>query len=70
MFLVRALSIRFRAHSTRSYHYSPKTEYDYCKWIRRFIFFHDLRHPKDMREPEINAFLTHLAVKEKVGSSI
>lgn len=32
-------------------------------------FFHDVRHPKEMAEPEINAFLTHLAVKHKVSAS-
>ena len=38
-------------------------------WIKRFCFFHHLRHPAGMAEPEINAFLTHLAVKEKVSAS-
>jgi integron integrase len=37
--------------------------------VRRFIFFHHVRHPEEMSEPEINAFLTHLAVKEKVSAS-
>lgn len=57
-------------HQTfRALHYSPKTEYDYCKWVRRFIYFHNVRHPKEMGELEINAFLTHLAVKGHVASS-
>ncbi len=38
-------------------------------WVKRFIFFHNVRHPAEMAEPEINAFLTHLAVKEKVSAS-
>ena len=38
-------------------------------WIKRFIFFHNVRHPAEMAEAEINAFLTHLAVKEKVSAS-
>jgi len=50
-------------------HYSKRTEDTYCTWVRRFVYFHKLRHPRDMGEPEINAFLTHLAVKEKVSSS-
>jgi len=50
-------------------HYSKRTEDTYCTWVRRFVHFHKLRHPKDMGEPQINAFLTHLAVKEKVSSS-
>jgi site-specific recombinase XerD len=37
--------------------------------VKRFIFFHNVRHPAKMAEPEINAFLTHLAIKEKVGAS-
>jgi integron integrase len=37
--------------------------------VKRFIFFHKVRHPAEMAEPEINAFLTHLAVKEKVSAS-
>lgn len=38
-------------------------------WVRRFIFFHQVRHPEEMAEAEINAFLTHLAVQEKVSAS-
>jgi integron integrase len=50
-------------------HYSRRTEQTYRHWIRRFIFFHGIRHPAEMAEPEINAFLTHLAVHEKVSAS-
>jgi integron integrase len=53
----------------RSRHYSRRTEQTYCLWVRRFIFFHNVRHPAEMAEAEINAFLTHLAVKEKVSAS-
>lgn len=53
----------------RSRHYSPRTEQAYCYWVKRFIFFHNVRHPAQMAEPEINAFLTHLAVREKVSAS-
>ena len=38
-------------------------------WVKWFIIFHRKRHPADMSEPEINVFLTHLAVKEKVSAS-
>jgi integron integrase len=38
-------------------------------WIKRFILFHNKRHPAEMAEPEINAFLTHLALKERVSAS-
>ncbi|MCK5557188.1 MAG: integron integrase, partial [Candidatus Hydrogenedentes bacterium] len=53
----------------RSRHYSRSTERSYCNWVKRFIFFHNVRHPDEMGEPEINAFLTHLAVKEHVSTS-
>jgi integron integrase len=53
----------------RSRHYSRRTEQCYCHWVKRFIFFHHVRHPAEMAEPEINVFLTHLAVKEKVSAS-
>jgi hypothetical protein len=49
-------------------HYSPRTEQTYCHWVRRFIFFPHVRHPAKMVEPENNAFLTHLALKEKVSA--
>lgn len=52
-----------------SRHYSRRTEQTYCHWAKRYIFFHHVRHPAEMTEPEINAFLTHLAVKEKVSAS-
>jgi integron integrase len=53
----------------RSRHYSKRSEQAYCLWVRRFVHFHDLRHPADMAEPGINAFLTHLAVTDKVSAS-
>ncbi len=53
----------------RSRHYSRRTEETYCHWVKRFIFFHHVRHPAEMAEPEINAFLTDLAVKKKVSAS-
>ncbi len=53
----------------RACHYSRRTEQSYRHWVERFIFFHYVRHPAEMAEPEINAFLTHLAVREKLGAS-
>jgi len=50
-------------------HYSHRTEDTYCSWVKRFVHFHKLRHPKEMGELEINLFLTHLAVSEKVSAS-
>lgn len=37
-------------------HYSLRTEETYVGWIKRFIFFHQKRHPREMREPETVAF--------------
>jgi integron integrase len=50
-------------------HYSRRTEDTYVDWIKRFILFHKKRHPQDMGAPEIEAFLTHLAVDLNVASS-
>ncbi len=50
-------------------HYSQSTENTYVNWIRRYILFHNKCHPNEMGVPEIEAFLTHLAVKEKVSAS-
>ena len=46
-------------------HYSIRTETQYVQWIRRFILFHGKRHPRDLSAPEVEAFLTHLAVEGK-----
>ncbi|MDP2883290.1 MAG: integron integrase [Azonexus sp.] len=50
-------------------HYSIRTETQYLNWIRRFILFHDKRHPREMGAVEVEAFLTHLAVKGRVAAS-
>ncbi len=50
-------------------HYSIRTEEAYVGWIKRFILFHNKRHPDHMGGPEIEAFLTHLAVQENVAAS-
>ncbi len=50
-------------------HYSTRTADSYVYWARQFILFHNLRHPKEMGMPEINQFLTHLAVEKKVAAS-
>jgi len=50
-------------------HYSIRTEQAYTDWIKRYILFHDKRHPTDMGVPEIEAFLTYLAVERNVAAS-
>lgn len=49
--------------------YSPRTAEAYCTWIRRFCFFHALRHPRELGPPEIEAFLSHLANEQQVSAS-
>ena len=44
----------------RSRHYSRKTEQTYRHWVKRFIYFHNVRHPAQMAEQGINAFLSHV----------
>jgi integron integrase len=53
----------------RARHYSKRIEKTYADRIKRFIFFHAKRHPLEMGEPEINQFLTDLAVNKKVSAS-
>lgn len=53
----------------RARHLSFRTEKSYLYWIRRFIRFHKLRHPREMGAPEVEAFLTWLAVDRKVAAS-
>ena len=48
----------------RFHHYSIRTEETYWQWIRRFIFFHNTRHPKEMGPAEVSAFLSQLATGE------
>jgi integron integrase len=50
-------------------HYSYRTEQSYVNWIRRYILFHNKTHPREMGVPEIEAFLTHLAVQQNVAAS-
>ena len=53
----------------RSKHYSRKTETAYTNWIKRFVLFHNKRHPKDMGAEEIKAFINNLADEHQVSSS-
>ncbi len=53
----------------RARHYSRRTEAAYVHWIRRFIVFHGRRHPRSLGAPEISAFVTWLAVEQRVAAS-
>ena len=50
-------------------HYAHKTEQSYINWIKRYILFQRTRHLCKMGRQQIEEFLTHLAVKERVASS-
>ena len=50
-------------------HYSIRTEDTYLHWIKRYIYFHGKRHPKDLGARDIEAFLTNLAVVGKVAAA-
>lgn len=50
-------------------HYSLRTEETYVDWAKRFILFHGKRHPNEMGEEEVAAFLTHLAEDRHVSAS-
>jgi integron integrase len=56
-------------HAIRIRHYSPRTEETYVHWIKRFIFFHNKRHPVEMGEKEIARFLSSLASEQRVSAS-
>lgn len=53
----------------RTLHYSIRTEESYADWARRYILFHDKRHPKDLGAEHIEKFLTYLAVERNVSAS-
>ena len=50
-------------------HYARRTVKTYELWLRRFLRFHNLRHPREMGSAEVNSFLTHLAVELQVSPS-
>ncbi|EAQ75559.1 integron integrase [Synechococcus sp. WH 5701] len=50
-------------------HYARRTITSYAQWVKRFLRFHGMRHPREMGEEEINAFLSHLATEGQVSAS-
>ena len=50
-------------------HYSYRTEQQHVAWIRRYILFHRRRHPRELGEQEVEAFLTHLATERHVAAA-
>ncbi len=57
------------AMACRTRHYSLSTERVYVHWAKRFIVWHNKRHPQDMGAAEVEAYLTHLAVDREVAAS-
>ncbi|CAA9386498.1 MAG: Integron integrase IntIPac [uncultured Pyrinomonadaceae bacterium] len=53
----------------RMRNYSYETEKRYVYWIRRYIGFHNIRNPVEMSVPEVEAFLSHIAVEGRVSAS-
>ena len=50
-------------------HYSLRTEVAYLAWIRRYILFHKKRHPRELTEQDVSAFLSSLALEGNVATS-
>ena len=48
---------------------SRRTIKSYCHWIRRYVRFHGRQHPRQLREPAVNAFLEHFATDRNVSAS-
>jgi len=51
-------------------YYSIQTEEAYVGWIKKFIFFHNKRHPAEMGKLEMEHFLTHLAIDKNVETTM
>jgi integron integrase len=64
----KRLVVRFR-EAIRARHYSRRTEQAYWYWVRQFIFFHRKRHPAEMGEAEVTAFLSWLATERDVAAA-
>ena len=62
--LLEQVSDRIRAKN-----YSIRTETQYLQWVKRFILFHNKKHPSQMGYNEIEAYLTYLAVEDNVSAS-
>jgi integrase len=62
--LFNEVQLRIRAR-----HMSYRTEKTYLHWIRRFVRFHERRHPRTMGAPEVEEFLTSLAVRNQVSAA-
>ncbi|MGB7989044.1 MAG: phage integrase N-terminal SAM-like domain-containing protein [Candidatus Methylophosphatis roskildensis] len=50
-------------------HYSLRTEQAYVVWVKRYILFHDKRHPRDLGKVAVEALLSNIAVERRVSAS-
>ena len=57
------------SRAVRARRYSPRTEEAYVAWVRRFVRYQGVRHPDELGVEEVNAFLTHLAVKREASAA-
>jgi integron integrase len=64
-----SLFLRSVGDAIRVRHFSIRTEEAYVQWVKRFILFHGKRHPVEMGEAEVAAFLSHLAVEGQVAAA-
>ncbi len=55
--------------TVRTKHLSRRTGDAYVRWIRRYVLFHNKRHPATLGAAEVRSFLSHLAVRENVAAS-
>lgn len=53
----------------RARRYSPRTEKVYVAWVRRYVLFHDRRHPRDLGPDHVRDFLSALAVRDHVSAA-
>lgn len=66
---LRSLLVSALREALRVRHYSRRTEQSYSHWVTRFLLFHHPRQADELAAAEINAFLNHLALKERVSAS-
>src|SRR5213083_1182041 len=55
--------------AVRARHYSARTEESYVGWVKRFVRFHDKRHPATLGETEVQEFVVYLAERAQVSAS-
>lgn len=61
--------LRLMQSNLRVRHFSPRTEEAYTGWVVRYVRFHRLRHPFELREAEVRGFLEYLAGERQLGAS-